>query len=280
MQEDESEVQEAVEVVTTAKLITEVVNTASTPVSTGSIIIPTAELNVPAATPTLVPVTAAYTRRRKGVIIKDLEEESTPIKPAETKSKDRGKGIMIKEPKPMKKKDQVELDEEAITSINETLAQKATKKRKLNEEAKEVEDLKQHLEIVLNEDDDVYTEAPLLARKVPVVDYQIIQVNNKPRYKIIKADGTHQLYASFITVLKNFDREDLESLWSIVKERYLLSKFTLEQMLNVVRLQVEEQSEISLELLRSLKKNTKCVNAAGEELSAAKHKLMLLVYCC
>nr|GEX66156.1 hypothetical protein [Tanacetum cinerariifolium] len=42
----------------------------------------------------------------------------------------------------------------AIQSINETLAQKAAKKRKLNEE---VEDLQQHLEIVPDEDDDVYT---------------------------------------------------------------------------------------------------------------------------
>nr|GEU74038.1 hypothetical protein [Tanacetum cinerariifolium] len=75
-----------------------------------------------------------------------------------------------------------------------------------------------HLEIVPDEDDDVYTEATQLARKVPVMDYQIIHVNNKPRYKIIKADGTHQLYASFITMLKNFDRDDLETLWSIVKE--------------------------------------------------------------
>nr|GEW24778.1 hypothetical protein [Tanacetum cinerariifolium] len=354
MQEDESEVQEAVEVITTAKLITEVVNAASTPVSTGNIIIPTAEPNVPAATLTLIPVTAAYTRRRK-----------------------RGKGIMIEEPKPIKKKDQVELNEEyarklhkelnkdidwdtaiehmkqkaeedktvqryqvikkrpqteaqtcknmmiylknttgfkldyfkgmsydnirlifkakfntnmefllklkeqieeeeenkAIVSINETLAQKAAKRRKLNEEAKEVEDLKQHLEIVLDEDDDVYTKATLLARKVPVVDYQIIQVNNKPRYKIIKANGTHQL-----TMFGRPDGQD--NLILLVERRYILLKFTLEQMLNVVRLQVEEQSEISLELLRSLKKNTKCFNAAGEELSAAKHKLMLLVYCC
>nr|GFA47442.1 hypothetical protein [Tanacetum cinerariifolium]GFA55945.1 hypothetical protein [Tanacetum cinerariifolium] len=29
-------------------------------------------------------------------------------------------------------------------------------------------------------------------------------------------------------------------------------------------------------LPRNLKKNTKCFNAAGEELSAVKHKLMLL----
>nr|GEX37159.1 copia protein [Tanacetum cinerariifolium] len=36
----------------------------------------------------------------------------------------------------------------------------------------------------------------------------------------------------------------------LVEKRYPLSKFTLEQMLNVVRLQVEEQSEMSLELIR------------------------------
>nr|GEW70527.1 hypothetical protein [Tanacetum cinerariifolium] len=37
-------------------------------------------------------------------------------------------------------------------------------------------------------------KATQLARKVPVVDYQIIDLNNKPRYKIIRADETHQLY--------------------------------------------------------------------------------------
>nr|GFD11880.1 hypothetical protein [Tanacetum cinerariifolium] len=62
------------------------------------------------------------------------------------------------------------------------------KRRKLN---KEVKDLKQHLEIVLDEDDDVYTEATPLARKVPVVDYEIIHFNNKPHYNIIRADETH-----------------------------------------------------------------------------------------
>nr|GFC68720.1 hypothetical protein [Tanacetum cinerariifolium] len=55
-----------------------------------------------------------------------------------------------------------------LESINETPAQKAAKRRKMNED---VEDLKQHLEIVLDEDDDVYTEATPLARKVPIVDY-------------------------------------------------------------------------------------------------------------
>nr|GFD32366.1 hypothetical protein [Tanacetum cinerariifolium] len=67
------------------------------------------------------------------------------------------------------------------------------KRRKLNEE---VEDLKRHMEILPDEDDDVYTEATPLARKVPVVDYKIIDLNNKPYYKIIRADGTHQLFST------------------------------------------------------------------------------------
>nr|GEW29605.1 hypothetical protein [Tanacetum cinerariifolium] len=206
MQEDKPKVQEVVEVVTTAKLITEVVTAASTLVSAASTIIPAAEPKVPAATITVTPVkiTAASTRRRRGVVIRDPEEESSVKTPAETKSKDKGKGIMVKEPKPMKKKEHVEIDE-----------------AKMNED---VEDLKQHLEIVPDKDDDLYIEATPLARKVPVVDYQIIHLNNKPRYKIIRADGTHQRYVSFITLLKNFDREDLESLWSIVKEIFSTSK--------------------------------------------------------
>nr|GFA46040.1 hypothetical protein [Tanacetum cinerariifolium] len=80
-------------------------------------------------------------------------------------------------------KDQMEEEESrALQSIHETPAQKAAKRRKLN---KEVEYLKRHLEIVPDEDDDVYTEATPLTRKVPVVDYEIINLNNKPYYQIV-----------------------------------------------------------------------------------------------
>nr|GFB71220.1 hypothetical protein [Tanacetum cinerariifolium] len=150
------------------------------------------------------------------------------------------------------------------------------------------------------------------------------------------ADDTHQLYTSFITLLKNFDREDLEDLKKIMKARfstskptnffddyllvtlktmfkktdaqdtehgqalvkswklltscgvhiitfttimfallvekkYPLSRFTLEHLVNVARLQLLE-----LMLLKRSKENTKCVSAAGEELTAAEHKLIML----
>nr|GFC31612.1 hypothetical protein [Tanacetum cinerariifolium] len=95
-QEDKPEVQEVVDVVTTAKLITEVVTVASESITVASITIFTAEPQVHAAIITVAPVrvTVASTRRRKGVVIRDPEEESTAIILAETKSKDKGKGIM------------------------------------------------------------------------------------------------------------------------------------------------------------------------------------------
>nr|GEW14343.1 ribonuclease H-like domain, reverse transcriptase, RNA-dependent DNA polymerase [Tanacetum cinerariifolium] len=86
-EEESTEVQQVVEVVTTAKLITEVVTTASTLVSSASIIIPAAEPKVSTAAP--VKVAAASTGRRRGVVIRDPKEESTAITPADTKSKDK-----------------------------------------------------------------------------------------------------------------------------------------------------------------------------------------------
>nr|GFB97139.1 hypothetical protein [Tanacetum cinerariifolium] len=117
-------------------------------------------------------------------------------------------------------------DEDIIKSINETPAQKAAKRRKLSEEAQEADDLRRRLEIVQDEDDDVFVEATPLAQKVLVVDYQVVVIDNKPKYKIIRADDTHQFYISFTTLLKNFDREDLETLWRIVRDRFSTSKPT------------------------------------------------------
>nr|GFC14158.1 hypothetical protein [Tanacetum cinerariifolium] len=96
MQEDETkptEVQDVVEVVTTAKLITEVVTVANETITAASTTITAAEAQVPAATLTAAPsrVTSAPSRRRKGVVIRDPQKESTTytIIPVETKSKDK-----------------------------------------------------------------------------------------------------------------------------------------------------------------------------------------------
>nr|GEZ54820.1 hypothetical protein [Tanacetum cinerariifolium] len=119
MQEDDSKVQEVVKVVTTAKLITEVVTAAASQVSAVSITIPAASATIPAVAPTIV---AAYTKRRKGVIIRDPEEELPLKTPVETpKVKDKGKGILVEAPKPIKKKDQIEMDAEYARKLQEEI---------------------------------------------------------------------------------------------------------------------------------------------------------------
>nr|GEY33034.1 hypothetical protein [Tanacetum cinerariifolium] len=133
-------------------------------------------------------------------------------------------------------------EEESIVlrMINEILVERAVKRKKLDEE---VEELKRHLQIVPNEDDDVYTEATPPAQTVLVIDYQIIELNNKPYYKIIRADDTHQLYVSFLSLLRNFNREDLEALWSLVKERFSTSNpnnFSDDFLLVTLRAMIEK----------------------------------------
>nr|GFD10565.1 hypothetical protein [Tanacetum cinerariifolium] len=67
--------------------------------------------------------------------------------------------------------------------------------------------------VVVDEDDDVFIEATPIGRKVPVVNYEIV-------------------------------------MKLLVERRYPLSRFALEQLVNVARLQVEEESEMSLELFK------------------------------
>nr|GEW26909.1 hypothetical protein [Tanacetum cinerariifolium] len=216
--EKESEpakIQEVVDVVTTAKIITEVVTTASTTITTADVPI--------SAAPTL---TADPSRIRKGVVIRDPQETTTSstIMHSKAKSKDKGKEILRKQKedtfvkryqalkrKPLTKaqarknmkiylknvagfkmdyfkgmsyddirlifekhfdsnvaflqktKEQIdEEDSEALKRLNESQEEKAAKKQKLD---KEVEELKRHLQIVPNDDGDVYTKATPLTLK-------------------------------------------------------------------------------------------------------------------
>nr|GEV59281.1 hypothetical protein [Tanacetum cinerariifolium] len=93
-----------------------------------------------------------------------------------------------------KSKEQLEEEEsKALKRTSESLEEKTAKKQKLDEE-------------------------------VLVVDYEIYTKNNKPHYKIIRVDGTHELFLSFLSLLRNFDREDVEMLWQIVQDRFISSK--------------------------------------------------------
>nr|GFD07314.1 hypothetical protein [Tanacetum cinerariifolium] len=143
MQED-LEVQE---VVNAAKLITEVVTAATTQV------IPVAE-----------PVVATVTIPIKESLAQAKDAQTTDVQPKDAPEKgiqpifqarfDANMRFLLKSKEEMEKE-----EEEIIKSINETPAQKAAKRRRLREQAKEAEDLKKKLEVVADEDDDVFVEA-------------------------------------------------------------------------------------------------------------------------
>nr|GFD12466.1 hypothetical protein [Tanacetum cinerariifolium] len=87
---DEAEpakLEEVIEVVTAAKLMTEVVTTAATTITVAQV------------------PKASAPRRRRGVVIQDPEETATAsvIVHTEVKSKNKGKEILIEEPKPLKR---------------------------------------------------------------------------------------------------------------------------------------------------------------------------------
>nr|GEV63219.1 putative ribonuclease H-like domain-containing protein [Tanacetum cinerariifolium] len=307
-----AELQEVMEVVTTAKLMTEVVTAASATITVDDTLILAATIT--AATPTLSTAPSAA-RRRKRVVIRDPKGTATPstIIHTELKSKDKGKGIMVHESKPLKKKTQIE--QEAYTRELEAKLNKNIDWDNVIEQVqrKEKEDnAKFHSNVAflektkeqMEEEDSralkrkVKSSEDKAAKKLKLDEEEIYTENKKPYYKIKRADGTHQLYLSFLSMLRNFNREDLEILWKLVKERfssskpknflddflltilgamfekpdiqaqiwrnqisvhglskrkYPLTRFTLDQMLNNVTLEVEEESEVSLELLRFIR---------------------------
>nr|GEZ66718.1 hypothetical protein [Tanacetum cinerariifolium] len=189
-----SEVEEVIEVVTTAKLMTE------------------------------------------GVVIQDPEEIATAsvIVHSEVKSKDKGNGILIEEPKPLKRqmdffkgmtnndirpifekhynsikdfleKEEKEIEEEENKRKGDSLNQDATKKKRINEET----------------------------------EYGLEKVKSWKRFESCR------VYILTLTTTQ---------MISLVEKKYPLTRFTLEQMLNNVRLEVEEESEMSLELLRLVRR--------------------------
>nr|GEU64712.1 hypothetical protein [Tanacetum cinerariifolium] len=91
-------------------------------------------------------------------------------------------------------------------------------------EAKEDNDqeeaeMKMYMKIVF--DGDVAIDAIPLATKPPIiVDWKIIKERKISSYHIIRHDGSLKRYSSMIQMLQHIDREDLETLWKLVKAKY------------------------------------------------------------
>nr|GEY52553.1 hypothetical protein [Tanacetum cinerariifolium] len=58
----------------------------------------------------------------------------------------------------------------------------------------------------------------------PSLTTKFTRKEKKTYFKIIRADGNSQVYQTFEKMFKNFNREDLEVLWAIVKDRFKKEK--------------------------------------------------------
>nr|GEX08284.1 hypothetical protein [Tanacetum cinerariifolium] len=123
-----------------------------------------------------------------------------------------------------------EEDQEIIKSINETPAQKATKRRKLSEEAQEAEDLRKRLETMFEKPDG---QDAIWRNQKSVHGLALVK-----SWKLLTSCGVHIITLSTV------------QLFLLVERRYPLLRFTLEQLVNVTRLQIKEESEMSLKILR------------------------------
>nr|GEV05471.1 hypothetical protein [Tanacetum cinerariifolium] len=241
--EEAAEVEEVLEVVTTAKFITEVVTTAE-PTTTAAQVPKSKDKGKGILIEEPKPLKGQAQIKQDEVFARQLEAElnaninwNDVMEQVKT-SKRQNNAVMRYQA--LKRKPLTEAQARKNMMIYLKNMHEIAKKHRIDEEA---EELKGHLQIMSNDDDDVYTEATPLASKVHVVDYQIHHENNKPYYKIIRADGSHKLFLSFITLLKNFDREDLDTLWKLVKERFETTEpknFSDDFLLNILKIMFEK----------------------------------------
>nr|GEU55661.1 hypothetical protein [Tanacetum cinerariifolium] len=266
--EDETEtaeVQEVVDVVTTAKLITKVVTAASAIITTAEAQVPTAITATLTAAP--VRVVVVPSRRRKGVDI-DWDEAIDHVK---RKAKE---DPAVKRYQAMKRKPQTKAQarKNMMMYLKNVVGFKMDYFKGIS-----YDDIRPIFEAKFNSN-----LAFLLKTKEE--DLEALWSLVKERFSTAKPKNFSDDFL-LTTLGAMFEKSDAHAqIWKnqrsvhgqekvkswkllelcgvqiitftttqlilLVERRYPLSRFTLEQMLNAVRLQVEEESEVSLELLR------------------------------
>nr|GEU60373.1 hypothetical protein [Tanacetum cinerariifolium] len=87
------------------------------------------------------------------------------------------------------------------------------------------EELRKCIEIVPDNGDEVLSKAtPISSRSPTIIDYKIHKEGKKTYFKIIRADGNSRVYQTFEKMFKNFNRDDLEVSWDIVKDGFKKEK--------------------------------------------------------
>ncbi|GJX48199.1 hypothetical protein Tco_0273389, partial [Tanacetum coccineum] len=95
----------------------------------------------------------------------------------------------------------------------------SSKKQKVNDDNL-IAKLQSMMEVIPDEKEVSVDAIPLATKPPSIVDWNIIKEGKIGYYQIIRADGNSKRYSSMIQMLKGFDREDLETLWKLVKAKH------------------------------------------------------------
>ncbi|GJV01569.1 putative ribonuclease H-like domain-containing protein [Tanacetum coccineum] len=96
-------------------------------------------------------------------------------------------------------------------------------KRQKMEIDDEKEDLKVYLDIVPR--DDATEDVESLSIKYPIVDWKTcVLTENFMYYQVFRGDGSSKNYKVLSEMLEDFDRQDVEELYRLVKEKYSASR--------------------------------------------------------
>ncbi|GKE37959.1 hypothetical protein Tco_1461364, partial [Tanacetum coccineum] len=158
-------------------------------------------------------------------------------------------------------------EESSSKRAGDELEQEPSKKQKVDDD-KETKELKQCMEIISDDGDDVTIEATPLSTKSPtIVDYKIYKEGKKSYFQIIRAnDSVWKNQQGLVKVLnwKLYDSCGVHCVtmqnilyYLLVEKMYPLIKHTLHQMFNDVKLQVDYECEMAFELLILVKKQLK-----------------------
>ncbi|GJX89538.1 hypothetical protein Tco_0341552 [Tanacetum coccineum] len=116
-----------------------------------------------------------------------------------------------------------ELVEGSEKRAGEELMQKSAKKQKVHNDTEEDDteeaELKDCLEIIPGEEEITKDVVPLAVKSPSIVDWKVVKDGKKSYYQIIRADGSSKMYL-VNKMLRSFDREDLETLYKLIKSRY------------------------------------------------------------
>ncbi|GKB13317.1 uncharacterized mitochondrial protein-like protein [Tanacetum coccineum] len=121
--------------------------------------------------------------------------------------------------------------EESSKSAGDELESDKLKKQKIDKHVEaekdddpKEEEMKNHMEIVQDEEEIAIDAIPLATKPLMIVEYKIVKEGHKGFYHLIRADGSSKRYSSMIRMLQGIDREDLETLWKLVKEKHGINR--------------------------------------------------------